>query len=292
MTTANVDEMGGAAKPVIYGQSERPPRGDYSVAHADYTCAQPMSAYTPEQHERWRRLYADRLQGLPGLADEVYLASLNDLRAQSGIPSLEYVSESLYKATRWQLVAVPGLIPEAAFFALLAARKFPVTWWLREEAEFNYIVEPDVFHDFFGHVPLLFNPTYADHMQAYGLGGIKAQGLGGLEYLARLYWYTIEFGLIHTAQGLRVYGAGLLSSGTEPRYALTNAKPKRIGFDLMRVMRSLYKIDDFQASYFVIDSYEQLMRDTAPDFTPLYARLREQSDIPAGELLLSDRLFA
>jgi phenylalanine-4-hydroxylase len=280
-----------AMQPVIYGQSERPPRGDYTNARDDYTCAQPLHSYTPEQQDRWRRLYADRVKGLPGLATEEYIVALHNLRLQNNIPSLEYASESLYKATKWEVVAVPGLIPELSFFELLAARKFPVTWWLREEHEFNYIVEPDIFHDFFGHVPLLFDPVYADHMQAYGLGAIKAHKLDGLEYLSRLYWYTIEFGLINTAKGLRVYGAGIVSSGSEPRYALYDPKPKRIAFDLMRVMRSLYKIDDFQASYFVIDSYEQLMRDTAPDFTPLYAQLRTQSGIPAGELLASDRLF-
>jgi phenylalanine-4-hydroxylase len=288
----NEPAMTPSITPVIYGQSDRPPRGDYSVARADYTCAQTMSAYTPEQHDRWQRLYADRVRGLPGLAHEEYLSYLLNLQSQSSIPSLEYVSKSLYKATRWELVAVPGLIPELAFFKLLAARKFPVTWWLREEHEFNYIVEPDIFHDFIGHVPLLFNPVYADHMQAYGLGGIKASTLGGLEYLARLYWYTIEFGLINTDAGLRVYGAGILSSGSEPRYALHDPKPKRIAFDLMRVMRSLYKIDDFQASYFVIDSYEQLMHETRPDFTPLYAQLAQQDVIAAGDVVPGDRLVA
>jgi phenylalanine-4-hydroxylase len=290
-THTDQDDKLGAAKPVIYGQSERPPRGDYSAAKADYTCEQPLNEYTPEQQDRWRRLYADRIKGLPGLADESYLRSLDQLPGREGIPSLALVSEKLYKVTKWELVAVPGLIPELNFFALLAARKFPVTWWLREEHELNYIVEPDVFHDYFGHVPLLFNPVYADHMQAYGLGGIKAHKLDGLEYLARLYWYTIEFGLINTAQGLRVYGSGILSSSSEASYALHSPKPKRIAFDLMRVMRSLYKIDDFQASYFVIDSYEQLMNNTAPDFTPLYEQLRKQSDIAAGEVLASDRLY-
>lgn len=280
-----------AQQPVVYGQSERPPRGDYANAREDYTCVQVMSHYTPEQQDRWRRLYTDRVKGLPGLATDEYLSALTNLCSEDHIPSLEYASESLYKATKWQVVAVPGLIPELNFFQLLASRKFPVTCWLREEQEFNYIVEPDIFHDFFGHVPLLFDPVYADHMQAYGLGGIKAHKLDGLEFLARLYWYTIEFGLINTAHGLRVYGAGIVSSGSEPNYALYDPKPKRIGFDLMRVMRSLYKIDDFQANYFVIDSYEQLMRDTAPDFTPLYEQLRQQDEIPAGDVLSSDKLF-
>jgi phenylalanine-4-hydroxylase len=281
-----------AIQPVTYGQSERPPRGDYSVARDDYTCDQPMHAYSASDHDRWRRLYEDRVKGLPGLACDEYLDALNALNAGDGVPSLERASEPLYKTTQWQLVAVPGLIPENAFFALLAERKFPVTWWLREESEFNYIVEPDVFHDFFGHVPLLFNPVFADYMQAYGKGGLKAERLHALHHLARLYWYTVEFGLINTQGGLRIYGAGILSSGSEPRYSLYSPKPKRVAFDLLRVMRSLYKIDDFQATYFVIDSFEQLMRETAPDFTPYYAQMHGLPDIAAGTVLEGERVSA
>ncbi|MBU6437184.1 MAG: phenylalanine 4-monooxygenase [Betaproteobacteria bacterium] len=280
-----------AVQPVTYGQSTRAPRGDYSSARDDYTCAQPVGAYTAAEHDRWRRLYDSRVRGLPGLAADEYLQALSRLDARETVPSLDRASEALYRATRWQLVAVPGLIPEQAFFALLAARKFPVTWWLREEHEFDYIVEPDVFHDFFGHVPLLFDPMFADYMQAYGEGGLKADRLNALQYLARLYWYTVEFGLIATPQGLRVYGAGILSSGSEPRHSVLDPRPKRVAFDLLRVMRSAYKIDDFQATYFVIDSYAQLFRETAPDFTPLYQRLAQMPDIAAGAVLPSDRLY-
>jgi phenylalanine-4-hydroxylase len=153
---------------------------------------------------------------------------------------------------------VPGLIPEEAFFSLLAERRFPVTDWMRKPEEFDYVVEPDIFHDLFGHVPLLFNPVFADYMQAYGAGGMKASRLDACELLARLYWYTVEFGLIHTPQGLRAYGAGILSSAGELRYSVTSPEPKRVGFDLQRLMRSRYRIDTFQASYFVIDSFQQL----------------------------------
>ena len=114
---------------------------------------------------------------------------------------------------------MPGLLPEQVFFGHLAERRFPVTVWLRDEPEFDYIVEPDIFHDFFGHVPLLFDPVFADYMQAYGRGGLKADGLHALEYLARLYWYTVEFGLVRTGAGLRIYGAGILSSPGEVAYA-------------------------------------------------------------------------
>ena len=180
---------------------------------------------------------------------------------------------------------------ENAFFKLLSERRFPITTWLREESEFNYIVEPDIFHDFFGHVPLLFNPMFADYMQAYGRGGLKADRLNALEYLARLYWYTVEFGLINTKEGLRIYGAGILSSGNEPHYSLFNPKPKRIGFDLRRVMGTTYRIDDFQDTYFVIDSFEQLFEATDPDFTHLYTQVAQGLTFSPGEITATDKIF-
>jgi phenylalanine-4-hydroxylase len=183
------------------------------------------------------------------------------------------------------VVAVPGLIPEEAFFKLLSERRFPVTGWIRKPEEFDYVVEPDVFHDLFGHVPLLFNPVFADYMQAYGEGGLKASALNACELLARLYWYTVEFGLIHTPEGLRAYGAGILSSAGELRYSVRSPEPKRVPFDLTRIMRSRYKIDTYQATYFVIDSFQQLFDATAPDFTPIYAAVRAQDEIDAGCVL-------
>ena len=199
------------------------------------------------------------------------------------------------KATGWQIVGVPGLIPEEAFFALLAECRFPVTDWIRTPVEFDYVVEPDIFHDLFGHVPLLFNPVFADYMQAYGAGGLKASRLDACELLARLYWYTVEFGLIHTPQGLRAYGAGILSSAGELRHSVSSPEPQRVGFDLQRLMRSRYRIDTFQAGYFVIDSFQQLFDATAPDFTPVYREVREriarEGEIAAGEVLAGEYLY-
>jgi monomeric phenylalanine-4-hydroxylase len=183
---------------------------------------------------------------------------------------------ALRAATGWEIVAVPGLIPDDAFFTHLANRRFPVTVWLRQPAEFDYIVEPDVFHDFFGHVPLLFDRVYADHLYEYGKGGLKAMRLDAVKMLARLYWFTIEFGLMRTAHGVRAYGAGLLSSGGELAYCIDHPQPRRLPFELERIMRTEYQIDRYQETYFVIDSFEQLMRETAPDFTPLYERIRKQ----------------
>jgi phenylalanine-4-hydroxylase len=282
--------------PVTYGQGDRPPRGDYAKARADYTCAQDYAQYTAADHDTYRRLHARQLQQLPGLACEEFVAAVRQLGAPDRIPRFDDVSERLTKATGWQIVGVPGLIPEEAFFALLAARRFPVTDWIRTPEEFDYVVEPDVFHDLFGHVPLLFDPVFADYMQAYGAGGLKAGRLDACELLARLYWYTVEFGLIATKDGLRAYGAGILSSAGELRHSITSPAPERVAFDLRRLMRSRYKIDTYQATYFVIDSFDQLFEATAPDFMPVYREVREriaaEGEIEAGTVLPGERRFS
>ena len=260
-------------------------RGDYTLADAHYVVAQDMGVYTPAQHDLWRRLYQRQAKLLPGRACELFIESLSQLNAADGIPQLLQTSEALHKATGWGLVAVPGLVPEQVFFNHLAHRRLPVTVWLREPHEFDYIVEPDIFHDFFGHVPLLFNPVFADHLQEYGKGGLRALGLNGLTYLARLYWYTIEFGLIDSPDGLRAYGAGILSSGGEIEYCLSGAASHRLPFNLERVMRTLYKIDSYQETYFVIRDFQQLFDDTSPDFALIYARLHTLPPLPANVVL-------
>ena len=277
-----------AVEPVVYGASDRPPRGDYSRASADYTCAQNHAAYTPADHDTYRRLYKRQSALLPGLACDAFIAALPSLGASTSIPRFEEINERLHHATGWEIVGVPGLIPELAFFSLLANRKFPVTDWIRSPQEFDYIVEPDVFHDLVGHVPLLFNPVFADHMQAYGAGGLKAHGLGACEPLSRLYWYTIEFGLIRQPDGLRAYGAGILSSGAELQHAVKSSAPNRMALDVLRAMRTRYAIDSFQKSYFVIDSFQQLFDMTAPDFTPLYRQLADLPILQADQSLASD----
>ncbi len=269
--------------PVVYGQSTRPPRGDYSRANADYTCPQDYAAYTAADHDTYRRLYERQRALLPGLASQAFIDALPSLGANDRIPRFEEVNERLYKATGWELVGVPGLIPEVPFFTLLANRKFPVTDWIRKPEEFEYIVEPDIFHDLFGHVPLLFNPVFADYVQRYGQGGLKAQGLGSCEMLSRLYWYTIEFGLIREAGELRAYGAGILSSSGELAYSVQSPEPQRIPLALDRTMRTRYKIDTYQQTYFVIDSFEQLFEMTAADFAPIYERLRGLPEFAADE---------
>ena len=283
------------AKPAVYGESERPPRGDYSrhgAVQPDYTCPQDYASYSAADHDTYRRLYERQAAQLPGLACDAFIAALPSLGVKDRIPRFEEINERLYRATQWQVVAVPGLIPELAFFTLLANRKFPVTDWIRKPEEFDYIVEPDVFHDLFGHVPMLFDPVFADYVQRYGAGGIKAHELGAGEKLARLYWYTVEFGLIRQRDGLRAYGAGILSSVGELQHAVRSNAPRRLALQLERTMRSRYKIDSYQSTYFVIDSFDQLFEMTAPDFAPLYQRLATQPDIEAGATLPGEQLVA
>lgn len=269
-------------QPVIYGQSDRPPRGDYSRCNSDYTCDQNFAAYTKADHETWRKLYARQTALLPGLATQRFIELLPQLDAAQSIPRFEDINARLMPATGWQLVGVPGLIPEVPFFTLLANRKFPVTDWIRTPAEFDYVVEPDVFHDLFGHVPLLFDSTYADYIQAYGQAALKASALeqsrsdcaGAVEYLSRLYWYTIEFGLLRENGQTRAYGAGILSSPGELQHSVQSSASQRLVLtnaqELLHCMGSHYKIDTFQSQYFVIQDFESLLALTAPDFTPHY----------------------
>ena len=258
----------------------------------DHTIEQNWQAYRPAEHRMWRRLVARQRTLLPGRATTDYLANLDTLAIlDSGIPDFERLNEILEPTTGWRIVAVPGLVPDDVFFRHLANRRFPVARFIRTPEQMAYLQEPDIFHDIFGHVPLLMNPVFADYMQAYGEGGLKAQGLGALERLSRLYWYTVEFGLIETAQGLRIYGAGIVSSGGEVAFSLESPSPNRIRFDLNRVLQTRYRIDDYQASYFVIRDYRELFELAQRDFTPVYRALENAADIEPGALLPEDDLL-
>ncbi|WP_145203102.1 phenylalanine 4-monooxygenase [Sphingobium sp. B2] len=264
-------------------------------AHAaeDWTVPQDWDRYSAADHAMWDRLFERQARMLPGRVVPEFMAGLDILRMdQPGIPRFDALSDRLMQATGWQVVAVPGLVPDRLFFDHLANRRFPAGRFIRTPSQEDYLEEPDVFHDVFGHVPLLANPVFANYMQAYGQGGLRADGLGAIEKLARLYWYTVEFGLIDTDEGLRLYGAGIVSSNAESHFALEDASPNRLGFDLQRLMRTRYKIDDFQQSYFVIDSFDQLLRQTVEtDFAPLYAALAQQSDLDTDTILPGDRVF-
>jgi phenylalanine-4-hydroxylase len=258
---------------------------------ADYTIDQHWERYTPADHATWRTLYKRMEKILPGRACDEFLQGLKKLKiGDEQIPNMDRLSDALEKLTGWRVVAVPSLVPDDTFFEHLANRRFPAGFFIRKPEQLDYIEEPDVFHDVFGHVPMLTLPVFADYMEAYGKGGLRAEGFGTLTNLARLYWYTVEFGLIAKPEGLRIYGSGIVSSSAESVYAVGDASPNRIGFDLERVMRTKYRIDDFQESYFVIGSFQELFRETYKDFAPLYAKLKSGPTYEPGTILPSDRL--
>ena len=262
----------------------------YTTAVVD----QPWSSYSTTDHEVWKTLFARQQEILVGRASDEFLRNQRAMgMTPDRIPKFEDLNAVLRKTTGWELVGVEGLLPELTFFDHLANRRFPVTWWIRKPEQLDYLSEPDLFHDLFGHVPLLMNPVFADYMEAYGRGGVKAHGIGpeALVNLTRLYWYTVEFGLIKQDDGLRIYGSGIVSSKGESIHCLESAAPNRIGFDLERIMRTRYRIDTYQKTYFVIDSYEQLMEATRPDFTPIYARLAQEESYPAGDVQANDVVF-
>jgi phenylalanine-4-hydroxylase len=258
----------------------------------DFTIEQDWQSYSAEEHAVWRLLFERQQRLLVGRACREYLDGLGTLGVAASIPDFRRLSEILDRTTGWRIVAVPGLVPDAVFFGHLAERRFPSTCFIRRRNQLDYLQEPDVFHDICGHVPLLMNPVFADYMQAYGQGGLKAAGLGHLQRLARLYWYTVEFGLIATPAGLRIYGSGILSSAGESVYCLEDLRPNRIAFDLRRVMRTRYRIDRYQETYFVIDDFDQLFEATRPDFTPIYREVAALPDLDCDQLLDEDRLFA
>ena len=271
---------------VAAGDAARPER-------ADWTIDQDWQNYTSEEHAVWKTLFERQTRLLPGRACDEFVQGKNLPIGPEQIPDFQHLSEVLLKRTGWQVVAVPGLVPDEVFFGHLAMRRFPAGQFIRKPHELDYLEEPDVFHDVFGHVPMLMNPYIADFIQAYGEGGLRAEKLGVLKYLARVYWYTVEFGLVKQADGLRIYGAGIASSRTESVFALDDPSPNRIGFDLERVMRTDYRIDDFQETYFVIDGLQQLLELARIDFAPLYQRMVDKPDqyLP-GTVLDSDLVLS
>jgi phenylalanine-4-hydroxylase len=271
-----------------------PIRVDHTKAPSpDWTISQNWSRYTAAEHAVWNRLFDRQTRLLPNRATPEFIAGLNILQmSKPGIPDFEELSDRLMKATGWQVVAVEGLVPDEIFYDHLANRRFVAGNFIRTPDQLDYLQEPDVFHDVFGHVPLLAHPVFADYMQAFGIGGQRATTMGVVDRLARLYWYTVEFGLVRSDAGLRIYGAGIVSSYGETLFALKDASPNRLGFDLKRLMRTRYRIDDYQQNYFVIDSFDDLLRQTLEtDFGPLYAEIEDQPDIEIASLLPTDTIY-
>ena len=259
----------------------------------DFTIEQDWAAYTADEHKVWDELYDRQMKLLPGYAADEFMQGLDALDLhRGGIPNFEQISEELEQLTGWRVVAVPCLVPDDIFFEHLANKRFPAGNFIRKRDQMDYIQEPDVFHDVFGHVPMLTNQVFADYMQAYGRGGMRSLKWDALKNLAALYWYTVEFGLIETEKGLRIYGAGILSSKSESIYSLKDPSPNRIGFDLERLMSTDYRIDDFQQTYFVIKSFDQLLRETVDtDFAPLYDRMLGKFRYTPEDVLDSDKVF-
>ncbi len=259
----------------------------------DWTIDQGWSNYTPLEHATWKTLFERQTQLLPGRACDAFVQGMHDLPISADqIPDFRRLSDVLMQRTGWQVLAVPGLVPDEIFFEHLAHRRFPAGHFIRKPHELDYLEEPDVFHDVFGHVPMLMNPAIADYIQAYGVGGLRAQKLGVLDRLARVYWYTVEFGLVQQKDGLRIYGAGIASSASESIFALDDPSPNRVRFDLQRVMRTNYRIDDFQESYFVVSDLDELLDLAKIDFSPVYAQVRGQPDYAPGQILETDTLLA
>jgi phenylalanine-4-hydroxylase len=265
----------------------------YPDIKRNYTIDQRWSQYSPSDHATWRTLYARMEKILPGRACDEFLSGMTRLEiGRDAIPNFETLSERLWALTGWRVVAVPGLVPDDIFFDHLANRRFPAGNFIRRADQLDYIEEPDVFHDVFGHVPMLAHPVFADYMEAYGKGGVRAlTQFHALPNLARLYWYTVEFGLIQTKDGMRIYGSGIASSSAESVYSIEDPSPNRIGFDLERVMRTKYRIDDFQESYFVINGFDDLFAETYKDFAPIYQRLMAGAAYEPGNVLSTDRVM-
>jgi phenylalanine-4-hydroxylase len=261
-----------------------------TVRSDDYVIDQNWAGYTADEHAVWDFLYRRQRDILSNRADPVMLQGLEALDLnRGGIPNFAVINEELKRRTGFTVVAVPGLVPDEVFFTHLANRRFPAGQFIRGRHQLDYLQEPDIFHDVFGHVPLLTNPVFADYMEAYGKGGLRAMNFGRLKNLAALYWYTVEFGLIETPKGVRIYGAGISSSKDESIFSLDDPSPNRLRFDLERVMRTEYRIDDFQQTYFVIRSYDELFRATVDtDFAPLYERLADGASYRPEAVLASD----
>ena len=270
--------------------SPNPPPG----AAEDWTVPQRWEEFTAGDHWVWDKLFARQQALLHGRAVRAFEEGLEILHlSRPGVPNFDELNEKLGARTGWTVVAVPGLVPDDVFFRHLSERRFPAGNFIRAADQLDYLEEPDVFHDVFGHVPLLSHPAVADFMEALGHLGLQALDKGALHRLARLYWYTVEFGLAREEGGLRIYGAGILSSFSESHYALESPKPHRLGFDLERVMRTRYRTDILQQSYFVIDRFESLLKLVErTDLAGLWEMLDGMPELSPAEAQAEERLAA
>lgn len=234
---------------------DTPPPG----AAADWTIPQRWESFTHEEHSVWDLLFARQKRALAGRAATAFHQGLERLLlSRRGIPRFDELNERLFAQTGWTVVAVPGLIPDATFFEHLSNRRFPAGNFIRQRSQLDYLEEPDVFHDVFGHVPLLADARFADFVQELGKAGLEAIERGALQYVARLYWRTVEFGLVREQGSIRIYGAGILSSYGESRHSLESSQPQRREFDLREILSTPYRSDVFQDKYFIVDDLDSL----------------------------------
>ena len=254
-------------------------------ATADWTVPQNWERFTASEHAVWDRLFARQQAMLAGRAVKAFGEGLDMLRlSRPGIPRLDELNERLFARTGWTVVSVPGLVPDDIFFRHLSERRFPAGNFIRSASQLDYLEEPDLFHDIFGHVPLLAQPAIADFMQRLGAHGLEALAAGALHRLARLYWYTVEFGLAREEGALKIYGAGILSSFGESRFSLESPVPRRPDFDLRRVLRTRYRSDALQHCYFVIDSFDALLeRIGAEPLGALYEEIDGSDDLDPAQ---------
>jgi phenylalanine-4-hydroxylase len=265
---------------------DAPPEG---VA-ADWTMPQDWAAFTDEQHEIWQSLFDRQSAALDGYACRSFRDGLAILRQlKPGVPDFAELNALLKPVSGWEVVAVPGWIPNQPFFEHLANRRFPAANFLRPPEQIAYSEEPDMFHDIFGHVPMLADPAFSDFLVAYGQAGLRAEKLGASDFLGRLWLYTVEFGLIVEDGELRAFGGGLMSSLAETVSALTAPGPKRIWLDIERVMRTRYHFDQLQQTYFVVAGFGELLRATEEtDFASIYRRIAGEPAIEPGDARLGD----
>ena len=268
---------------------ETPPEG---VAD-DWSMPQNWEQFSDSDHARWSEFAAKQTKALEGLASDTFIEGVRALELDKmGVPEFERWNERLRSVTGWEVVAVPGVIPNEPFFKMLSERKFPVANFLRQGPSFEYSDEPDMFHDVYGHMPMFIDPTFGEFMSAYGRAGIRAERLGMSDWLGRLYLHTVEFGLIRQGDGLRAYGAGLMSSYAETVHALTSDNPRRLEFDLPRLMRTQWPFDEFQPTYFVIESFDALLEEMeTTSLKQVYAQVSDLPLIPIGESVPGDRLY-
>lgn len=254
---------------------------------------QNWGAYSAADHNTWKTLYNRQLETLKARVCEEYLEGLKTLHLVADtVPDFAQMNKYLRAATGWEVLAVPGLIASKPFFSMLANRQFPAGTFIRTPEQLDYLEEPDIFHDVFGHIPLLSNPAYANYMQEYGRAGLAALEHKGIKFLARLNWYTIEFGLIKNNGEVKAYGAGIMSSYGEAKYLFNDPSANWLQFEIDRVLRTGYYIDDLQASYFTIDSFESLFKQCIErPFIPLYEKFRAMPALTPFEIVEGDTVL-